>query len=70
MRSLTVVALFPLNFVSLADRPEEARNEVAPRETCAQQYDIGDVADHSYGVAQGNCNAVSSQTGEKSGVVT
>jgi hypothetical protein len=70
VRKLTGMASFLLSFVSLA----VAQNNLEMKWHCAkpagQQYDIGDVAGHSYGVGQGHCDAVASRTGEKSGVFT
>ncbi len=70
MRTLIVVPLFLLSFVSLATAQSKIEMKWHCAKPTAQQYDIGDVAGHSYGVAQGNCNAISSHTGEKTGVFT
>jgi rubredoxin len=43
-----------------------------PKSTAEHKYDVGDVADHSYVIRQGTCNATSSDKGfaEKTGSYT
>jgi len=73
MRKLMSIAACALMFAAAA----MAQNKVATKWHCAkptgeQKFDVGDMADHSYVIAQGNCSATSSDSGfaEKSGMYT
>ena len=70
MRKLLVFAMFLLlASVAMAQRKFETKWHCG-KPTTEKSVDVGDVAGHSYGVAQGECNAVSSGNGEKTGVFT
>jgi rubredoxin len=73
MRKLMLVAFSLLVAASAA----MAQNKVdtkwhCPKSTAEHKYDVGDVADHSYVIRQGTCNATASDKGfaEKTGAYT
>lgn len=71
MRKLLMVAICLLLFASLA----MAQSKLETKWNCAkptsqQKYDVGDVADHSYVIVQGTCNATSSNSGDKTASFT
>jgi hypothetical protein len=70
MRKVSV-AIYLLLFASLA----MAQSKLETQWKCAkpaaeQKFEVGDVADHAYAIAQGTCNATSSSSGEKTGAYT
>lgn len=71
MHKLMLVALCLLALGSAAmaqDKLEDKWNCAKPSAT--QSFDVGDVAGHSYVIAQGACEATSSSSGEKTGSYT
>jgi len=71
MRKLMLVVLCLLGFASVA----MAQNKIETKWHCskaaaAHKFDVGDMPDHSYQIAQGTCTATSSGSGEKSGAYT
>jgi hypothetical protein len=72
MRKLPVFALYLLLFASvgMAQAKFETKWHCDAKSAAQKTFDIGDVAGHSYGVAQGNCTATSSGDAEKTGVYT
>ena len=70
MRKLMAVAAFLMAFASLTMAQTSFEVKWHCAKPLSQQYDIGDTPGHSYGLAQGKCDAIGSKTGEKSGVFT
>ncbi len=71
MRKLMTVGMCLLISASAAMAQSQFKMKWHCGKPAAQQsYEIGDVAGHSYGVAQGNCDAASSSLGEKTGTFT
>ena len=70
MRKRLFVAFCLLVFGSaaMAEKVDTKWHCVAPKAT--HKLDVGDEPDHSYVIAQGNCMASASSSGEKSGAYT
>jgi hypothetical protein len=71
MRKLSGAAICLVMFASLAMAQSKLETKwhcVKPK--TEQKLDVGDVADHSYVIAQGVCSATSSNIGEKTGAYT
>ena len=71
MRKLLLVAACLLALASAAMAQDKIDSKWhGAKATAMHQFDVGDVADHSYQIAQGTCDATSSSAGEKSGAYT
>lgn len=69
MRTLFVVAVFLLVPAFLAAESVNSKWH-CPKATAEQQYDVGDVPGHIYGLAQATCTPTGSSRGEKTGTFT
>ena len=70
MRKLLLVAFCLLAFGSAVIAQKIDTKWHCSKPSSSPSFDVGDVAGHSYALAQGACNATSSGSGEKSGVYT
>jgi hypothetical protein len=71
MRKLLFVVLCLLVFGSAGMAQSKIETKWhCPKAAAEHKFDVGDVADHSYVIVQGTCNATASDSGEKSGAYT
>ncbi len=70
MRRLLVVSMCLLVPTFLVAQTKFESKYHCPKSDAEKTFDVGDVAGHSYGVAQGSCEATKAGAGEKSGVYT
>ena len=70
MRKLPVVAFCLLTFGTVTMAQTKMETKWHCLKSTNHKFDVGDVAGHSYAIAQGKCTATSSTTGEKTGTFT
>jgi hypothetical protein len=71
MRKLLVIAMCLVVLSSLVMAQSKLETKWHCGKSAAEKsFDVGDVAGHSYAIAQGTCDATSSSNGEKMGAYT